>query len=115
MVWVCCATVILRLCGAETPLAESATVTVKLKGLPEVLDGVPAITPVLELSDRPGGSDPDVSDQPLYGGVPPRAESDWEYGMPAVPEGKEVVVMEGMQPFGLTHRTKGFAGAVSSG
>ena len=36
-----------------------------------VVFGVPAICPLLALSDRPGGSDPKLEN--VYGGVPPRA------------------------------------------
>jgi hypothetical protein len=38
--------------------AVSLTVTLKLKGLPTALDGVPLITPLDALSVRPVGSDP---------------------------------------------------------
>ena len=47
---------------------ESVTWTVKLE-LPEAV-GVPEITPVSLLSDRPVGSEPLTIDQ-VYGGVPP--------------------------------------------
>ena len=48
---------------------ESVSVTVNEAGLAEV--GVPAITPVLEFNSRPAGSDPLVTNQLVYGGVPP--------------------------------------------
>jgi hypothetical protein len=44
--------------GGDVALALSLTVTLKVKGLPVVLDGIPAITPVEAFSVRPLGSDP---------------------------------------------------------
>ena len=61
-----------RFCAAEVEFALSVTVTEKLNGLPVALVGAPAMTPVLELSAKPGGSDP-VSVQLWYGGAPPEA------------------------------------------
>lgn len=46
--------------------------------------GVPLITPLVEASDRPAGSEPPVTDQ-LYGGVPPAAPRAAEYGAPTCP------------------------------
>ena len=62
-------TVIERFCDADAP-AESCTVAVKLE-VPATV-GVPLMAPVLALSVRPAGSEPEV-DQ-LYGGCPPLAE-----------------------------------------
>jgi hypothetical protein len=67
--------------------ALSVTVAVKLK-LPAVV-GVPEINPSGE-SESPAGGEPDHR----YGGVPPEAASDCEYGDPTVPSGRgEVVVI----------------------
>jgi hypothetical protein len=51
----------------------SLTVTLKLKGLPAAVVGVPLIAPVSGLSVRPGGSDPLLIVQLVYGGDPPDA------------------------------------------
>ena len=53
-------------------LPESVTMAVKL--YVPVAVGVPEITPVAALSNRPGGKEPEAIDQ-LYGGVPPLAAS----------------------------------------
>ena len=50
-------------CAADVLPALSCTVTMKLNGLPAVLAGVPAITPVAALSVRPGGNDAPVTVQ----------------------------------------------------
>jgi hypothetical protein len=44
-----------------------------VKLLVPVVVGVPEITPVLDVSARPAGSAPDISDQ-VYGAVPPAAD-----------------------------------------
>jgi hypothetical protein len=44
--------------------AVSLTVTLKLKGLPTALEGVPLIAPLAALSVSPGGSDPVLTVQP---------------------------------------------------
>jgi hypothetical protein len=61
--------------GAEVILALSVTVTLKLKGLPAAEVGVPAMIPLVPFSDNPGGSEPDDTCHPLYGGVPEEALS----------------------------------------
>src|SRR5258706_11135571 len=66
--------------------ALSVTVAVKLK-LPAVV-GVPEIKPSGE-SESPAGGEPDHR----YGGVPPEAASDCEYGDPTVPSGSGDVVV----------------------
>jgi hypothetical protein len=68
---VCSTTVILKSFVAVCwGLLESIAWTVKLK-VPEAV-GVPEMTPVPLLSDRPVGSDPLVIDH-VYGEVPPLA------------------------------------------
>jgi len=51
--------------GGAVECAASLTVTVNENGLPVAVVGVPLMTPLLELSDRPGGSDPLVMVQAL--------------------------------------------------
>jgi hypothetical protein len=58
---------------------ESVTRTVKFE-VPAVV-GVPEIVPVDELSDRPAGRLPEMTDQ-LYGVTPPVATSVWLYATP---------------------------------
>jgi hypothetical protein len=60
-------------CGCEVAPLLSFTVTLKLKGLPVALVGVPVITPVDALRERPGGRDPVVTVHELYGETPPVA------------------------------------------
>jgi len=62
--------------GGETVPLLSRTVTLKVKGLPSEVAGVPLITPVEGFSVRPGGSV--VAVQLLYGGVPPAADKGCE-------------------------------------
>jgi hypothetical protein len=57
---------------ALVPERELASVTCTVKLLVPVPVGVPEITPVLDASDSPAGSVPEVMDQ-LYGRVPPVA------------------------------------------
>jgi hypothetical protein len=45
--------------------ALSFTVTLKLNGLPVVLEGVPPITPLEAFSDKPGGNEPALTVQLL--------------------------------------------------
>jgi len=52
--------------------------------------GVPEI--VLPLSASPAGSEPVVTVH-VYPPVPPLAASDWEYGVPTVPFGRDEVVI----------------------
>lgn len=87
-------TVMLRLpLAVLAGTAESVTVTVKLKGLPVAVVGVPLIAPE-ELRLKPGGKVPPVWAQ-VYGGIPPDAFS-WVFGYAVltVPVGKllDVVV-----------------------
>jgi hypothetical protein len=81
--------------GREVAPAPSLTVTLKLKGLPTAVVGVPEMTPLVGSRLRPGGGVPEVTIQLLYGGVPVVAASVWEYGTPTVPPGSEEVVMLG--------------------
>ena len=74
-----------------TGIVESVTRTVKLK-VPAAV-GVPEITPVPALSDRPVGNEPLARDQ-VYGGVPPEAASVAVYEAFSVPPGKDDVVTE---------------------
>ena len=84
------------------PEALSATCTVKLAA-PAVV-GVPLIVPVVELSARPAGRAPPVTDQ-LYGLVPPVAVSVCEYGVLTVPLGSgDVVVICRAEPAELMVR-----------
>jgi len=71
--------------------AESVTSAVKL--VVPLAVGVPLIKPLLELSARPAGREPAVSDH-VYGGTPPVAVSARLYGADTVPAGSgEVVVI----------------------
>ncbi len=74
-------------CGCEVAPALSFRVTLKVKGLPSALVGVPLIAPVDAFSIKPGGSPPALTDQLLYGGVPPLAVKVAEYGVPTMPDG----------------------------
>jgi hypothetical protein len=56
--------------------------------------GVPVMAPVEELSDKPAGSDPEMTDQVKLDGLPVAAKL-CEYAAPIVPPGNEVVVMVG--------------------
>ena len=58
--------------------------------------GIPVMAPP-ELSSSPAGSEPEYSVQ-VYGGVPPVAASDWEWGEVARPLVREVVVIESPAP-----------------
>ncbi len=78
----------------------SATCTVMAKNPLAV--GVPLITPVAEVSDKPAGRLPAVMLQ-VYGAMPPLAVNVALYACPAVPEGKLVVV--------ITSGAGGFEGA----
>jgi hypothetical protein len=49
------------------------TVTLKINGLPMAVDGVPLMAPEEALRFRPGGREPLLMAQLLYGGVPPLA------------------------------------------
>jgi hypothetical protein len=73
-----------------TGLPESVTLAVNLN-VPAAV-GVPEITPVLAMSDRPGGKEPEAIAQ-LYGGVPPLAVSIPEYGTRTLPLDRDVVVI----------------------
>jgi hypothetical protein len=68
---------------------ESVTLTVN-EEVPAAV-GVPLITPEV-LSVNPAGKDPELIDQ-LYGVVPPVAANVDEYEVPAVPPGREEVVI----------------------
>ena len=82
-------------CGVGLVLSVSSTV--KLEVAAAV--GVPEIVP-LGASERPDGSVPLARDQ-AYGVVPPEPASAWEYEVPAVPVGSDVVEIESA---GLTLR-----------
>ena len=56
--------------------------------------GVPVITPVEELSDKPAGKDPETIDQVKLDGFPVAANV-CEYTAPVAAPGNEVVVMLG--------------------
>jgi len=62
-----------RDCGAEVAPRLSLTVTLKENGLPTGVEGVPLMAPETVLRFRPGGREPPLTAQPLYGGVPPLA------------------------------------------
>jgi hypothetical protein len=74
---------------AVTP-AESATSSVTFEF--PAADGVPVIWPVPAFRFRPAGREPELTDQ-LYGGVPPLAERDAVYADPALPAGRDAVVI----------------------
>ena len=61
---------------------ESTTWAVKLNA-PAVV-GVPVIAPVMGFRFSPGGNEPAVIEN-VYGGVPPVAVSEEEYGTPTSP------------------------------
>src|ERR1700691_2173176 len=61
---------------------ESTTVAVNGK-VPGVV-GTPAMAPVEDVKNSPGGSAPEVMEK-VYGGTPPLAVSEEEYNVPAVP------------------------------
>ena len=64
------AIVIEKLCEADDLPAKSVAITLKLKGLPTAVLGVPLIVPVKGVSVSPGGSKPEDTAQ-VYGGPPP--------------------------------------------
>jgi hypothetical protein len=72
-------------------IEESLSFTMKVK-VPSAV-GVPEITPVEVLRERPGGSDPPATDQ-MYGVSPPVAIRVAEYPTPMEALGSEVVVIE---------------------
>jgi len=59
------ATVIDRLRAGEVLPALSVTVTLKLNGLPTVVEGVPLIAPLEAFSHKPGGNEPALTVQLL--------------------------------------------------
>ena len=62
--------------------------------------GLPEITPVVALSDKPAGRLP--AEMLHVMGVVPVAARVWLYATPTVPPGREVVVMAGAVPVALT-------------
>jgi hypothetical protein len=62
--------------AGEVPPKLSVTVTLNEK-LPLAV-GVPVMAPLEEISERPPGSDPDVTVQFEYGIAPPLAVRFWE-------------------------------------
>ena len=68
--------------------------TVKLNGLPVVVDGVPVIAPVPVLRLRPVGRVP-VETPKVIAPVPPVSLMDWLYAWPTVQFGSDAVVMLG--------------------
>jgi hypothetical protein len=82
---------IVRVNGLDAVVPEpSLTRTVKLD-VP-VDDDVPETVPETA-SERPGGNEPDSTDQ-LYPPVPPAAEIGCEYATPTVPLGSDAVATE---------------------
>jgi hypothetical protein len=71
-------------------LAASVTCMVKLGA---VAVGVPEMRPLEEFKLSPAGSEPDTVQ--VRGAVPPDAATVWEYAVPIVAPGNEVVVIEG--------------------
>ena len=55
--------------------------------------GIPLITPVVGLNERPGGRLPLTTTQLEYGGDPPVAASCCAYGAPNTPEGSGELVL----------------------
>ena len=79
-----------KFCAADDFPAESVAVTLKKKGLPVTVVGVPLITPVAWFSASPGGREPD--NVQVYGGpTPPVAVSVCEYVVPVMPAGRDSV------------------------
>ena len=66
-----------KLVAADTLPSGSVAVTLKLKGLPVAVVGVPPITPVAPFRVRPGGSEPEDTAQTYGGPVPPVAVRVW--------------------------------------
>src|SRR5437588_727690 len=75
---------------------ESVTVMVTATGPPVAAVGVPLITPVLALIDRPAGR---PAAEYVYGAVPPLAVSDAVYETPTTPVGSGALVI--VSPVGL--------------
>jgi hypothetical protein len=74
---------------------ESTTVAVNGK-VPAVV-GTPAMAPVEDVRDSPGGSEPEVMEK-VYGGTPPLAVSEEEYDVSTVPalEAQVSVIADGL-------------------
>ena len=86
------AIVSVRLTVAVCAVGVVESVTLNVSGVELGPVGVPLIRPLAAFSVSGLGSDPDVILQ-LYGVVPPLAANDCEYAVPAVPPGKELVVI----------------------
>jgi hypothetical protein len=59
-----------RDCGEEATPRLSLTVTLNVNGLPMAVEGVPLMAAEEGSSFRPGGREPLLTAQLLYGGVP---------------------------------------------
>ncbi len=84
-------TVMVSACAADVVLALSFTVT--LKDAVPLPPGVPVMAPDDAFNVSPLGSDPLLTVQLPYGGVPPAAVKVCAYARPTSPLGSEVVVM----------------------
>ena len=71
-----------QLLDATSVPIESTTLAVN-GNVPGVV-GTPAMAPVEDVRDSPGGSEPEVMEN-VYGGTPPPAVSEEEYDIPTVP------------------------------
>jgi hypothetical protein len=83
--------------GTEKALVATAprlSVTRNVKLLGPTVFGVPVIAPVPAFRFSPSGRDPTDTDQVRLP-VPPVAVAVFEYAVPTVPPGNEVVVNEG--------------------
>ena len=80
-----------QLPDAVVPI-ESTTVAVNEK-VPGVV-GTPAMAPVEEVRDSPGGSEPELLEK-VYGGTPPPAVSEEEYDVSTVPALEAQVSVKG--------------------
>src|SRR5436190_877182 len=76
-------------------LVESVAVMVTATGPPVAVVGVPLITPVPVLIDRPAGRP--VAEY-VYGAVPPLAVSDAVYVFPITPFGSGLLVIDSPEP-----------------
>ena len=74
---------------AVCPVGDEKSVTVRLTFVRPAAEGVPLITPVVLLSDKPDGSVPLTLK--VRGGTPPVADNVVEYDVPKYPCGKAVV------------------------
>jgi hypothetical protein len=87
-------TVSVRVLSAVAP---PVSVTLKVSEAVPAAVGVPAMTPVEELSESPAGRVPDVMLQ-VSGDVPPLAANVCEYGVPTLPAARLGVVIARAAP-----------------